>query len=328
MTGQNGRVPLTRIARATPQDNTPLSAGSVVTIGAYDGLHLGHQEVLRLVRDLADARGLDAVAVTFDRHPAQVVRPDSAPLSLTTLEQKLELLVGAELLDLVCVLPFDRARSEETASDFVNSVLVGLLGARMVVVGADFHFGHKREGNVSFLERLGADLGFEVLGLGLIAPETDPLHVPYSSTNVRTALVAGDVEGAALLLGRLHEVRGMVVVGDRRGRELGFPTANIALPIDTCLPADGIYAGHFRGSDGDWRNCVISLGRRPTFYEEGAELLLEAYLLDFDGDLYGQEVAVRFLTKIRDQERFESTEALIEAINSDCDQARFALSHP
>jgi len=167
----------TRVVRVG--DDTPVvSDGSVVTIGAYDGVHRGHRKVLQLVRELADARGLDAVCVTFDRHPAQVVRPETAPALLTTLDHKLELLVGAALLDVVCVLEFDEGRSKESAEDFVHEILVGLLGARLVVVGADFHFGHRRGGNVALLERMGADLGFEVIGLGLVAPESDPVHGP------------------------------------------------------------------------------------------------------------------------------------------------------
>ena len=314
----------TRVVRVS--DDTPtISEGSVVTIGAYDGVHRGHRKVLQLVRELADARGLDAVCVTFDRHPAQVVRPETAPALLTTLDHKLELLVGAQLLDVVCVLEFDEGRSKESAEDFVHEVLVGLLGARLVVVGADFHFGHRRGGNVALLERMGADLGYEVLGLGLVAPESDPVHEPYSSTRVRHRLAAGDVVGAAELLGRPHEVRGVVVEGDRRGRELGFPTANVALTPDTCLPADGIYAGRFRGADGVWRPAAISLGRRPTFYDDQEHSRLEAYLLDFDGDLYGQDVAVQFVERLRGEQRFDSVDDLVAQMHRDCDRAREIL---
>lgn len=298
----------------------------MVTIGAYDGVHLGHRKVLQLVRELADARGLDAVCVTFDRHPAQVVRPETAPALLTCLDHKLELLVGADLVDIVCVLPFDEGRSKETAEDFVHEVLVGLLGVRLVVVGADFHFGHHRGGNVALLQRMGADLGFEVIGLGLVAPESDIVHEPYSSTRVRHRLAAGDVAGAAELLGRPHEVRGVVVEGDRRGRELGFPTANVALTPDVCLPADGIYAGRFRGTDGELRPCAISLGRRPTFYANQEYSLLEAYVLDFDGDLYGQQVAVQFVERLRGEQRFDSVDDLVAQMQRDCDQARALLT--
>ncbi len=298
----------------------PLSDGSVVTIGAYDGVHEGHKKVLRLVRELADARHLDAALVTFDRHPAQVVRPDSAPKLLSSLDQKLELLTALELVDVVCVLHFDEDRSHETAEEFVREVLVGLLRARVVVVGADFHFGHRRGGNVALLEQMGKDLGFEVVGLGLVAPQGD--HEPFSSTRVRGALANGDVAIAARLLGHPHEVRGTVVRGDQRGRELGFPTANVAVPEEICLPADGIYAGSYSGPDGVWRPAAISLGRRPTFYEDAEHSLLEAYLLDFDGDLYGQPAAVRFVERLRGEQRFESVEALVEQMGKDVEATR------
>ena len=314
----------TRVVRIS--DDAPVvSEGSVVTIGAYDGVHRGHCQVLQLVRELADARGLDAVCVTFDRHPAEVVRPETAPKLLTGLDHKLELLVDTQLLDVVCVLEFDEGRSKESAEDFVHEVLVGMLGAQLVVVGADFHFGHRRGGNVALLERMGADLGFEVLGLGLVAPQSDPAHEPYSSTRVRHRLAAGDVAGAADLLGRPHEVRGRVVMGDQRGRELGFPTANVALSERICLPADGIYAGRFRGDDGTWRPAALSLGRRPTFYEAQPYSLLEAYLLDFDGDLYGQDVAVQFVEHLRGEQRFDSVDELVAQMGRDCDRARRIL---
>jgi riboflavin kinase/FMN adenylyltransferase len=302
----------------TPAEEAARPApGAVVTIGAYDGVHLGHQAVLRLVRELADARGLEAACVTFDRHPAEVVRPESAPKLLTTLEEKLELLAATGYLDECCVLPFDEERSREPAEDFVREVLAGLMGARLVVVGADFHFGHGRGGDVALLHRMGAELGFEVLGLGLVAIEGDPSGAPYSSTQIRHLLAAGDVAGAAGLLGRAHEVRGTVEVGDRRGRDLGFPTANLAVPPNICLPADGIYAGTFVGEDGVERAAAVSLGRRPTFYADAEVSLLEAYVLDFDGDLYGQYVKVRFVERLRGEQRFDSVDALVAQITLD-----------
>ncbi len=293
--------------------------GSAVTIGVYDGVHIGHQEVLRLVRQLADARDLDAVCVTFDRHPAEVVRPESAPKLLTTLEQKLELLAETGYVDRCYVLPFDEARSREPAEDFAREVIVEGAGARLVVVGADFHFGRARGGNVALLERMGAEFGFAVVGLGL---EATPGGVVYSSTRIRELLQEGDVAGAAELLGRPHEVRGQVEEGDRRGRELGFPTANLMVPARICLPADGIYAGTFVGHDGVERAAAISLGRRPTFYEHAEMSLLEAYVLDFDGDLYGDDVKVRFVQRIRGEERFEIVEALVEQMKRDVEATR------
>jgi riboflavin kinase / FMN adenylyltransferase len=310
-----------RIVRSL--DGCPeLTAGSVVTVGAFDGVHLGHRALLRLVREEADKRGQVTALVTFDRHPAQVVRPESAPKLLTSLDQKLELLEATGLVDHAVVLTFDETRRRESAEDFVTEVLNGCLGARLVVVGADFHFGNARRGNVALLERMGQELGFEVIGLELVSR---PGEVTYSSTGVRHRLAAGDVRGAADLLGRVHEVRGTVVEGDRRGRELGFPTANVAVPEEICLPAAGIYAGIFTGTDGVARPTAISLGHRPTFYTDQAYLLLEAYLLDFRGDLYGQSASVGFVDRIRAEERFDSVEALVEAMHRDVEAARRLL---
>jgi riboflavin kinase/FMN adenylyltransferase len=302
--------------------------GAVVTIGVYDGVHLGHHAVLRLVRELADARGLAAVCITFDRHPAEVVRPESAPKLLTTPEQKLELLDATGYLDLAYVLHFDVARSQEPAPDFVHEVLVGAAHARLVVVGADFHFGQGRGGDVALLQRMGAELGFEVLGVGLEAAPagSEQGGTIYSSTRIRELLAAGDVAAAAELLGRPHEVRGVVVEGDRRGRELGYPTANVMVPTRCCLPADGIYAGWFVGADGVERMTAISLGRRPTFYETAETSLLEAYVLDFEGDLYGQAVKVRFVEHLRGEQKFASVDDLVAQIGRDVEAARGVLT--
>jgi riboflavin kinase/FMN adenylyltransferase len=292
-----------------------------VTIGAFDGVHLGHQAVLRLVNDLARARGLSATVLTFDRHPAEIVRPESAPKLLTTLEQKLELLEATGAVDECLVLPFDVARSKEPAEQFVEELLASVLHARLVVVGSDFHFGYRRHGDVPLLHRMGAELGFETIGLGLVAPAdgaaTLATATPYSSTRVRGLLANGDVEGAAAILGRPHEVRGPVEHGDGRGRELGFPTANVSVPERICLPADGVYAGTFIGEDGHERVAALSIGRRPTFYADQGLLLLEAHLLDFDGDLYGQRAKVRFHRHLREQERFDSVDELIAQMGRD-----------
>ena len=302
------------------------AVGRAVAIGAFDGVHLGHQAVLRLVHDLARARRLSSTVLTFDRHPAEVVRPASAPKLLTTLDQKLELLDATGSVDECLVLAFDESRSKEPAEDFVSELLAGVLGARLVVVGADFHFGYKRHGDVALLQRMGAELGFEVLGLGLVAsPDADGTPdggLPYSSTRARELLAQGDVEAAAAILGRPHEVRGTVEHGDQRGRELGFPTANLAVPERVCLPADGVYAGTYIGEDGIERLAAISLGRRPTFYAEAGMLLLEAHLLDFEGDLYGQQARVRFRRRLRGQERFESVDDLIAQMARDVDAVR------
>ena len=300
--------------------------GTAVTIGAYDGVHLGHRAVIGEVRRRADEAGLRSAVVTFDRHPASVVRPESAPRLLTDLDQKLELL-AATGIDYCLVVTFDEARSREPADDFVREVLVGCLAARLVVVGDDFHFGHKRSGNVDLLRVMGADLGFEVDGLALVDAEGHPApaEARVSSTRIRHALVEGDLALANAMLGRLHEVRGVVAHGDHRGRELGFPTANVSVPGDILLPADGIYAGWLERAGGDVLPAAISLGRRPTFYVEAHASLLEAHVLDFDGELYGEHVKVRFDSWLRGEVRFGSVEALIEQMARDCDSARRVL---
>jgi riboflavin kinase/FMN adenylyltransferase len=300
--------------------------GTAVTIGAYDGVHLGHRAVIAEVSRRAAGRGLATAVVTFDRHPASVVRPESAPRLLTDLDQKLELLADTGV-DYCLVVTFDEARSRETADAFVREVLAGCLAARVVVVGDDFHFGHRRAGNVDLLRAMGGELGFEVEGLELVDAEGRPADEAgrVSSTRIRHALVEGDLEQANALLGRAHEVRGVVAHGDERGRELGFPTANVSVPGDILLPADGIYAGWCELADGAVHPTAISLGRRPTFYVEAHASLLEAHLLDFEGDLYDQHVKVRFAARLRGEEKFESVEALIEQIGRDCDEARRRL---
>jgi riboflavin kinase/FMN adenylyltransferase len=300
--------------------------GTAVTIGAYDGVHLGHRAVIAEVRRRALADGLATAVVTFDRHPASVVRPESAPRLLTDLDQKLELL-AATGIDYCLVITFDEARSQEPADDFVREVLAGCLGARLVVVGDDFHFGYRRSGNVDLLRAMGGELGFEVDGLELVdaqgRPAADDGRV--SSTRIRHALVEGDLALANAMLGRQHEVRGMVAHGDKRGRELGFPTANVSVPGDILLPADGIYAGWLERPDGSVHPAAISLGRRPTFYVEAHASLLEAHLLDFDDDFYDEHVKVRFTGWLRGEVAFDSIDALVAQIARDCDDARRLL---
>ena len=300
--------------------------GSVVSIGAYDGVHLGHQAVIAEVRRRAEAAGLRSAVVTFDRHPASVVRPESAPRLLTDLEQKLELLARTGL-DRCLVIAFDEARSHEPAEDFVREVLVGALGARVVIVGEDFHFGHQRRGNVALLAEMGAELGFEVMGMPLVDGSGRPAEEGNraSSTAIRHALVQGDLPAAEAMLGRPYEVRGIVSHGDERGRELGYPTANVSVPGDILLPADGIYAGWFDRADRSVLPAALSLGRRPTFYVEAHASLLEAHVLDFEGDLYDEHVRVRFVTRLRGEERFETVEALVAQMALDCEEARKIL---
>lgn len=298
--------------------------GSAITLGFFDGVHLGHQLLIGEARRLAAEQGARSVVVTFDQHPAAVVRPASAPVLLTTLEHRLELL-AATGVDHVLVVGFDEARSKEAAEDFVEGVLVDCLRARAVVVGADFHFGHERRGDVALLSSMGATRGFEVEGVQLLGSGASGARA-VSSTAIRRALADGDVVGANRMLGRPHELRGTVQAGDARGRELGFPTANVAVPAAMALPADGIYAGWYVRPDGSVHASAISLGRRPTFYADQAASLLEAHLLDFDGDLYGEAAAVRFVARLRGEERYGSVEELVAQIGRDCEAARAALA--
>lgn len=296
---------------------------AVVTIGAYDGLHLGHRAVIAEVQRLAGATHSRSVVVTFDRHPASVVRPESAPRLLTDPEQRLELLAGTGI-DAVVLLHFDDLLASETPAEFVQRVLVDALRVRTVVVGDDFHFGKGRAGNVALLRELGALDDFDVEPLHLL-PRVDGIAEPISSTAIRRALAGGDVEAATLLLGRPFEVRGPVVEGDQRGRTIGFPTANVEVPNQICLPADGVYAGWYERPNGDVHPCAMNLGRRPTFYAHADSSLLEAHLLDFQGDLYGERAMVRFTSFLRSERKFDGIDALKAQLAVDIDHARIAL---
>ena len=273
--------------------------GSAVTIGAYDGVHLGHQQLLAQLREVAAARRCASAVVTFDRHPALVVRPSSAPKLLTDLETKLELL-AATGVDLTVVVHFDRARSEEPAEDFVRSILVDGLDARVVAVGNDFHFGHNREGNVALLTRLGPSLGFEVLPIELFADGGGPDKV--SSTSVRAALAGGDVTTAARLLGRPHRVRGIVVQAEA-GAE---PQVEVAVPAELCLPADGVYAGWYGGGDGERSAAAISV----------ADGRVHARLVDVATPPPGGGAVVEFASPLQPADQLDGGPPLADAVHA------------
>jgi riboflavin kinase/FMN adenylyltransferase len=296
---------------------------SVVTIGAYDGVHRGHQAVIGEVRRRAAQAGARSVVITFDRHPASVVRPESAPRVLTDLDQKLELL-AATGVDATVLVRFDPTQAAESPLDFARRVLVQCLAARAVVVGEDFHFGKGREGNVVTLRDLGQVADFEVFPMPLLQ-RTDGPDESLSSTAIRRAMAGGQVELAALLLGHPFEARGVVVTGDQRGRLLGFPTANVEVPNLICLPADGVYAGYYVRPDGSEHPCAMNLGRRPTFYEHADHSLLEAHLLDFNDDLYGERAKVRFTHFLRSERKFDGFEAIKAQLQLDIEHARTVL---
>lgn len=295
--------------------------GCAVTIGVFDGVHLGHQAIVRRTVEQAVVRGATPTVVTFDPHPMRVVRPEHAPLLITELEHRIELL-GAAGADAVLVLPFDRRRAAQSAEDFVQEVLVDALGARGVVVGDGFRFGHRAAGTVDTLVRLGSHLGFDVHPVG---PSGDEVG-RWSSTYVRQRVAAGDVDGAADVLGRPFRLDGPVVSGDRRGRTLGYPTANIRVAADRLVPADGVYAGWLLldGSDAP-QPAAVSIGSNPTF--DGDERRVEAYVLDRDDlDLYGQYVRLDLVTRLRGMQRFADVDTLLAAMADDVSRTRDALS--
>ena len=311
--------------RILTDQSTPAFPGerTVITIGAYDGVHVGHQAVIDHVCRLAAERKCRSVLVTFDRHPATIVRPESAPKLLTGADQKLARL-AATGLDAVVMIHFDEEQAKESPEAFVQRVLVDHLAVSVIVVGEDFHFGYGRHGNVDLLRKMGVEADFDVEPIELL-PRADGVDEPVSSTAIRRALAGGDITLANTMLGHTYEVRGRVVQGDQRGRLLGFPTANVEVSNRMCLPADGVYAGQYERPDGTVRDCAINLGRRPTFYEHAETSLLEAHLLDFDGDLYDEEAIVRFSHFLRSERKFDGIDALIEQLRSDIESARTLL---
>jgi riboflavin kinase/FMN adenylyltransferase len=289
----------------------------VVTIGVFDGVHRGHQQIIGHAVRRARESGLSSVVVTFDPHPAEVVRPGSHPAVLTSSRRKAELVeeLGADAL---CVLPFTVDFSRLSAEQFVHDVLVEHLHAATVVVGENFRFGHRAAGDIVLLTSLGTRFGFSVENSPLLADG----ETTFSSTYVRACVAAGDVESAARALGRDHRVEGVVVRGDQRGRELGFPTANLETHPYAAVPADGIYAGWLvRGKER--LRAAISIGTNPTF--SGRERRVEAYVLDFSGDLYGDHVALDFAAHLRPTWHFDTTDALVEQIHHDVAQVRALL---
>lgn len=305
-------------------DQLPEAISVASTIGVFDGVHVGHQEVFRVIRVVADRLNVASAVVTFDNHPAHVVRPRSAPRLLTTLEQKLELIEGHGI-DYTYVVHFDKERAGTRPEVFVEQVFVDALHAKAIVVGEDFHFGRGRSGNVEALRTIGEAWDFEVHALELIR-HSDQAREPVSSTKIRRALAGGDVERAAQMLGRQYEVRGTVQPGDRRGQLIGFPTANIPVTKLMAWPADAVYAGWCDLQDGSRHPCAINIGRRPTFYEHAEQSLLEAHLIDFDGDLYGTEVAVSFVAFLRSERKFEGIDKLAAQLKHDVDDTRTLLN--
>jgi riboflavin kinase/FMN adenylyltransferase len=308
---------------------------SVVTIGVFDGVHRGHQRIVARASAAARDLRLPLVVVTFDPHPAGVIRPGSQPAQLCSLRRRAQLL-GELGADAVCVLEFTLEFSRLSPDEFVRAVLADRLHARRVVVGENFRFGHRAAGDLALLAELGRKYDFQAEGIALLAQD----GVTMSSSAIRDLVAAGDVAGAARGLGRPHRVEGVVVRGEQRGRALGFPTANLETAEHTAIPADGVYAGWLASLDNDGQEtgrgrergapgageaerwpAAISVGTNPTF--DGRHRVVEAYALDRDDlDLYGVHVAVDFAARLRGMVRFDSVDALIDQMHTDSAEAR------
>lgn len=285
-----------------------------LAIGVFDGVHLGHQQVIR--RAMADAQQEDglAVVVTFDRHPNTVVAPDRVPPAIQSLPQKLRTL-SALGVDATWLIHFDPAFSQQTGEEFVRGMCRDFGRVFSVCVGSDFSFGRKRSGNVALLETLGGELGFAVHGLSAVALDGEVV----SSTRIRETIRLGNLYGASQMLGRCYALAGKVVKGDQLGRQLGFPTANLEA-TGMVLPPDGVYAVRAL-AQGKWRRAVLNIGRRPTLASPEPALRVEAHLIGFEGDLYGEEIELTFVEKLREEMKFASLEALKTQIAADVKRA-------
>src|SRR5688500_834701 len=299
----------------TQREPTP----AVLTIGSFDGVHLGHQALIAKVVESARAKGVKAVALTFEPSPREVLRPGQPLAYLSRLPEKLELLARTEL-DETVVVPFTKELSQVEAPDFIEWVRRYLPFVELWE-GEGFALGHARTGNTDVLAKLGETAGYALC----IAPLVEVDGQPVSSTRIREAIMTGEMETAAALLGRYPTVPGTVVPGSKRGREMGYPTANLAIPPNQALPADGIYAGFAtRHSTNEVLPSVISVGTRPTFEDDAR--LVEVFILDYDADLYGEKLTAHFVKHLRGQIRFEGMEPLIKQMDNDTETSRRILA--
>lgn len=287
---------------------------SVVTIGSFDGVHRGHQAIIRVALQRAQAMGVPAVAVTFDRHPQEAIHPDKAPPYLTTLTSRLRLLVETGLRD-VLVLRFDHELASMKPEAFLQSVLQKHLNARHIVVGRDFRFGHQRAGNVEYLQETQSRFGFTVEAV----PDVLYRGERISSSRIRQTLLDGEVQEANAMLGRAYTLEGIVVRGQQLGRKLGYPTVNLHLHTAQLVPKDGIYAGRLlHPRTGCVYTAAVNVGVRPTV--DGKTRTIEAYLVDFSGNLYGEEVHLALFHRLRDEHKFETLDALKAQMHRDVEQ--------
>ena len=300
-------------------DNANILRPTVLTLGVFDGLHLGHQEIMRTVVERAKAVDAVATAITFDPHPRAVLHPESAPPLLQTLDQRLAYLEFLGLEQTI-VVPFSRDFASQPAGDFLSNIIHDRLHAKEVYLGKGFAFGKDRGGNIELLRSMSATLGF-------VANEVDEIQLRgmrISSSKIRTLLADGYVNLARRMLGRPYGVEGVIIRGNRRGHTIGFPTANLK-PHNRVIPRYGVYATATL-IDGTWRKGVTNIGVRPTF-ETQADPSIETYVFDFDGDLYGDVLRVRFLHRIRDERKFSGIEELKIQIEKDSNRARNYFRH-
>ena len=299
----------------TASQLAPGSQKVCLAIGVFDGVHLGHQQIIR--QTVADARQHDGVAlvVTFDKHPSSIVAPDRVPPLIYSQPQKLRTIksLGADAL---LEIPFDREFSQQTGEAFIRGLVHDLGRVQSICVGADFVFGNKRSGNVALLKTLGETLQFAVHGMAEVSLDGQVV----SSTRIREAIRAGNFDAASQMLGRAYSLAGVVVRGDQLGHQLGFPTANLETP-GLLLPPNGVYAAHASVAKKNYR-AVLNIGQRPTISQPTPQIRVEVHLLDFAGEIYGQEMEVTFAAKLRDEQKFASLEELKAQIASDIAEAR------
>ncbi|MCU0771873.1 MAG: bifunctional riboflavin kinase/FAD synthetase [Verrucomicrobia bacterium] len=286
-----------------------------LAIGFFDGVHLGHQQIIRQAEEDARQHDATSVVVTFDRHPASVVDPDRAPALIQTTEHRLRTLktLGP---DAVLLLPFDTPLREQSGEQFIRQLHQALGGLQSICIGADFHFGYQRSGNVSLLRELGRQLGFQVHGIAGVALEGRTI----SSTRIREAIRSGELETAGQMLGRSYSISSRVIRGDQLGHQLRFPTANLEV-AGLALPPDGVYMAQAE-VEGRRHHAVVNIGNRPTITPKASDTRLEAHLLDFDGNLYGRELEVIFVERLREERRFASRDELQQQIERDVAEAR------
>lgn len=285
---------------------------SVVTVGTFDGVHLGHRAIMDTVAEKAEDRNARSVIVTFDPHPRDIINPGEAGIKLlTTLEERREILEGLGI-DLMVVIPFDRDFSLLTSEEFVRDIIVDKIGVSEFVIGYDHHFGRDREGSIDTVKRLGEEIGFDAY----VVSRQEVGNHTVSSTAIRNALSEdGNVELASELLGRPYLLNGTVVHGDKRGKQIGFPTANIKPEHhNKIIPKDGVYAVKVR-VEGKWYGGMMNIGTRPTF--DGKARILEVNLFDFNEEIYGKNLQIRFYKRLRNETRFESVEELKEQLKKD-----------